>query len=430
MSPAGLRLLPEDPPPGPARAAFWRSPIRGTWLTAVLGLVLLVGFPIVFVTGLLSHAAYNPQLGQNQVVPRDLGLQFVRFDWPTSPAWLYALNQGTHVTLGIVLVPVLLAKLWSVIPKLFAWPPAPNPAEVLTKLANLLLVGSAFFQLATGIANIQLWYPFHFGFVTAHFYGGWVLIFSIALHVAVRVPKLRAARRTNAELRPLRATLKNTRPEPYEPGGLATPNPAPATISRRGLLGLVGAASGGLFLVTVGQSVGGPLREVALLAPRGNGLAGEGPNAFPVNKTATVAGIREAMVGAAYRLQLDGGRTMALTREQLLDLPQHTYDLPIGCVEGWSTTQAWTGVRLHDLAELVGADPQHVLHVRSLQPSGAFRQATLSTDQAHDDRSLLALRVNGVDLSLDHGYPARIIVPAIPGVHATKWVGALTWAAV
>ena len=32
------------------------------------------------------------------------------------------------------------------------------------------------------------------------------------------------------------------------------------------------------------------------------------------------------------------------------------------------------------------------------------------------------LKVNGADLSLDHGYPARLIVPALPGVHNTKWV--------
>ena len=25
-------------------------------------------------------------------------------------------------------------------------------------------------------------------------------------------------------------------------------------------------------------------------------------------------------------------------------------------------------------------------------------------------------------LSLDHGYPARVIIPALPGVHNTKWV--------
>ena len=40
-----------------------------------------------------------------------------------------------------------------------------------------------------------------------------------------------------------------------------------------------------------------------------------------------------------------------------------------------------------------------------------------------DSRSLLALRVGGADLALDHGYPARIIVPGLPGVHNTKWVG-------
>ena len=40
------------------------------------------------------------------------------------------------------------------------------------------------------------------------------------------------------------------------------------------------------------------------------------------------------------------GRTVTLSREDLLRLPQHTYDLPIACVEGWSTTQRWTGVHV------------------------------------------------------------------------------------
>jgi DMSO/TMAO reductase YedYZ molybdopterin-dependent catalytic subunit len=41
---------------------------------------------------------------------------------------------------------------------------------------------------------------------------------------------------------------------------------------------------------------------------------------------------------------------------------------------------------------------------------------------------MLALKVGGADLSLDHGYPARIVVPALPGVHCTKWVGKLVLA--
>ena len=72
--------------------------------------------------------------------------------------------------------------------------------------------------------------------------------------------------------------------------------------------------------------------------------------------------------------------------------------------------------------------PPTTVAVESLQPRGAFRQTTLGHGQVHDDRALLALRVNGVDLTLDHGYPARVIVPALPGVHCTKWVGELHFA--
>ena len=78
----------------------------------------------MFVTGLLSYAAYNPDLSPlNDQTPGKGLLGFYLFSWPTHPVWLYRLNQGVHVTLGLVLVPILLAKLWSVLPKLFEWPP-------------------------------------------------------------------------------------------------------------------------------------------------------------------------------------------------------------------------------------------------------------------------------------------------------------------
>ena len=96
------------------------SPLRGPWLTSVLGLVLLVGLPVVVLTGLLDRVAYG-----SAPIPADVGfLELPPFDWPTSPAWLFRLTQGTHVLLGLVLVPVVLAKLWSVAPKLWVWPPA------------------------------------------------------------------------------------------------------------------------------------------------------------------------------------------------------------------------------------------------------------------------------------------------------------------
>ncbi len=92
---------PDRPPPGPFRKTFWRSPLRGPWLTSILGLFLLVAIPLIAMTRLLSNDAYNPRLGGNSV-GRKLGpLDFYLFHWPTHPSWLYALTQGLHVTIGL-----------------------------------------------------------------------------------------------------------------------------------------------------------------------------------------------------------------------------------------------------------------------------------------------------------------------------------------
>lgn len=123
------------------------------------------------------------------------------------------------------------------------------------------------------------------------------------------------------------------------------------------------------------------------------------------------------------------GRQTDLTYDRLLSLPQNDALLPIACVEGWSTPdQHWSGVRLTDLAALVGlgTDTPQVL-VESLQRGGSFSSVVLAAHQARDARSLLAVRVNGAVLSRDHGYPARVIIPGAPGVHNTKWVTRLTF---
>jgi hypothetical protein len=175
-SPAGLwRWLDRHPPPGAKRLQRWRSPLRGIWLTSVFGSVLLVTLPIVIITGLLSYVAYAPQFGQ--AIPGDVGwLKLPTFDWPTDPSWLYRLNQGLHVGLGLILIPIVLAKLWSVIPRLFIWPPARSIAQALERVSLVMLVGGILFEIVTGVLNIQYDYVFGFSFYTAHYYGAWVFI--------------------------------------------------------------------------------------------------------------------------------------------------------------------------------------------------------------------------------------------------------------
>ena len=42
---------------------------------------------------------------------------------------------------------------------------------------------------------------------------------------------------------------------------------------------------------------------------------------------------------------------------------------------------------------------------------------------ADDTLTLVALRLNGERLAIDHGYPCRLIAPNRPGVLQTKWLG-------
>ncbi len=425
---ARVMRLYERGPGGPFDRRTWRSPLRGPWLTSVFAAVLLVGLPIMILTGLLSYAAYDPQFGgSNEQTPgRGLLGFYLGWDWFTNPSWLYRLNQGTHVTLGLVLIPVVFAKLWSVGPKLFAWPPVKNPAEALWRLAILLLVGSILFLLVTGVMNIQYDYAFGFSFYTGHLYAAWVFIAAFTAHVVLLLPAMRRALRGRSLRAELRTSTADTVPEPPDEYGLVSRDPAPATLSRRGLL----AGVGGAALLVLGLSVGqtaGP-RQLALLSPRGRSY-GEGPNDFQINRTFGVTGIDPTQTQSSYRLTLTGptGKQVRLSRDELLAMPQSTEELPIACVEGWSTVQTWTGVRLRDLAAMVDGLDADTVFVESLETTGAFRTMTLSDSQFRDPQSLLALQVNGVDLSLDHGFPARNIVPAAPGVRNTKWVSAMTF---
>jgi len=295
---------------------------------------------------------------------------------------------------------------------------------MLDRASLALLVGGSLFVFFTGIFNVQNWYPWGFSFVPAHYYGAFVFLAALVLHLVIKVPVVLRSFRERGVIAPLRDDLAHTEPEPPAEDTTAPHSPAAPTMSRRGLVATIGAGSLGLAVIAAGQSIGGPLRRLAILAPRG-GATGSGPNDFAVNKTAAAAQIRDRWVDASWRLTVRGPTTIELSRADLLAMTQSTESLPIACVEGWSTTQSWTGVPLRDLAALAGAESEAVATVESLQRFGSFRAATLSAGQVADPRSLLALRVNGVDLSPDHGFPARVIVPAAPGVHNTKWVASI-----
>ena len=376
--------------PAPPSDASFSSRLRSAAVTARVGMLLGTCFGIAFLTGLISHYAQNV----SQPIP-----------FPTSPSWGYRATQGLHVITGTACVPLLLVKLWSVYPKLFQRPPRGArklAIEVLERASIGVLVASAIFQLASGLANVTGWYPWDFSFRPTHFALAWIAIGSLIVHIAVKLPIIRGA---------LKADVGDTaydRPSATKRG----------VLSRRGLLRTTWVATGVAVLAVAGNTV--PLlRNVSIFAPR----TGEGPQDLPVNKSAAAAKVQAAATSSAYQLEVvHGDRTISLTRNELLEMNQQTETLPIACVEGWSASGDWTGVRLRSLLDLVDAPAGSDVYVTSLQEAGAFRSSTLQGNFADDDRTTLALALNGETLALDHGYPARIIAPNRPGVLQTKWV--------
>lgn len=371
---------------GPFAPGAFPSPLRSERLTAQLGIAVGAAFTICFVTGVLSHLAQHP-VGW---LPA----------WPSRPVALYRVTQGLHVATGLAAIPLLLAKLWSAYPKLFSWPPARDLTHALERLSIAVLVATTVFQLVTGIANIARWYTvMPFFFTVAHYWTAWVAVGAILVHIAVKLPVIRRA-----------LTRRHAAP-PDADDAVRT--------SRRGLFAAVGAAVGVVTLTTVGQTVR-PLSALGILAPRRPSI---GPQGLPVNKSAVEAGIRR--VDASYRLRVTGPRPLSFGLDQLRALPQYSVQLPIACVEGWSATATWSGPRLRDVLDRAGAPKDARVRVESLQQGGLYRAATINPEHCRDPLTLLALRLHGADLALDHGHPCRLITPNLPGVMQTKWVGHL-----
>ncbi|WP_411558759.1 molybdopterin-dependent oxidoreductase [Plantibacter sp. MPB07] len=423
-----------------ARVAL-ATPPRNPRTAVVIGRLLGAAFIVCFLTGLFSHLLQE------------------RLPWmpfPTRPVWLYQGTQGTHIITGIACFPLLFAKLYAVFPELFQSPPVRSLPHFFERASIAVFVAASLVEISIGLLNTYQFYSaFPFSFRRVHFALSFVIIGSLVLHIAIKLPIImrfwrRCGRDADTDTDTDTELMTAPRPETSAPSERATPVsdttampaartgrgptaalfawidgvPAPVdtaaiATSRRGFFVTVGAAVGALVLFTGGQSI--PLlRPFTLFAPR---RPGTGPQGLPVNHSASSAGVAESAADAHWTLTVrSGDASLTFTRAELAALPQVDAVLPIACVEGWSQTAAWRGVRLRDLVDRIGAPEHATVRVRSLQEHSAYTVMIMPREFVRDDRTLVALELDGQVLDLDHGYPARIIAPARPGVLQTKWL--------
>ena len=119
-------------------------------------------------------------------------------------------------------------------------------------------------------------------------------------------------------------------------------------------------------------------------------------------------------------------RELTFTYDEILAMPQEEHRITIACVSNrvggdLIGNALWLGTPLLPLLEQAGIDPAADQVV-----GRAFDGFTTGFPVANlqDGRNaLLAVGMNGEPLPLDHGFPARVIVPGLYGyVSATKWL--------
>ncbi len=155
---------------------------------------------------------------------------------------------------------------------------------------------------------------------------------------------------------------------------------------------------------------------------------------------------------ADYRLRIDGAvkNPLALSYQELRDMRPETRIATLECagngrvflvpqVRGaqWELgavgNAEWTGVPLRALMERAGLEDDACdivlegadrgVPAEEPKPPGPISYArSVPRDKAVQPEVLIAYQMNGRDLSADHGYPLRAIVPGHYGMASVKWL--------
>ncbi len=192
--------------------------------------------------------------------------------------------------------------------------------------------------------------------------------------------------------------------------------------------GQVAAARSALRLTPVARRAPGDLAAAAFDVPGLTPVVTSNARFYRIDTALVVPQVDPT----TWALRVDGmvDRPLRLTLEDLLALPQTEADITLQCVSNevggdLVGLARWQGVRLRDLLEMAGARPgaDQVVGVSVDGWTAGF-----PTQYATDDRlALVALGMNGELLPIEHGFPARLVVPGLYGyVSATKWLKSVT----
>ncbi|MEW6611274.1 MAG: sulfite oxidase-like oxidoreductase [Pseudomonadota bacterium] len=133
-------------------------------------------------------------------------------------------------------------------------------------------------------------------------------------------------------------------------------------------------------------------------------------------------GTRPRIATADYRLQVDGlvERPVALSWSALLAFGVVAVPSDFHCVTRWSRLDtAWSGVRVRELLAQARPAPS-ATHVMAHSAEGYSANVPLARLLADD--VLIATALDGRPIPVEHGGPARLVVPSLYAWKSVKWL--------
>ena len=202
--------------------------------------------------------------------------------------------------------------------------------------------------------------------------------------------------------------------------------PAATDKQRRESLRIIMAGAGFLAAGSlIGKIIIGTLARAQDLLLRLNGISTEvtpTEDHYVVSKNV----FNPTVVEKDWSLKITGlvANPLTFTLTDLKNLPSVTRTSTLTCISNLVGgdligNSEWTGVKLKDILEIAGVKEG----ANELILKGADNYSdSFSLDDALRDSTIIAYFQNGEPLTVDHGFPARILVPGIYGMKNVKWV--------
>jgi DMSO/TMAO reductase YedYZ molybdopterin-dependent catalytic subunit len=123
-----------------------------------------------------------------------------------------------------------------------------------------------------------------------------------------------------------------------------------------------------------------------------------------------------------------GGDILSLTIEEIKSLPKTEIIYDFKCVEGWDQIQHWAAVKFVDFVSHFNLQQQATMQYVGMETPNGEYYIGLDMESALHPQTILAYEMNEQPLTLEHGAPLRLIIPAKYGIKNLKRIGTITFA--